>query len=135
MSVTLEVPGYRSFAFAATALRVPTEDGELLIEAGHRACVTALDIGPLTVHVGARTWLAALHGGELRVADDEVEIVAAAIEFADRVDVERARAARGEAAHLVEQDRDDRAALLALRRANVRLAVAARVHPTSGLGW
>ncbi|MBH0780839.1 hypothetical protein [Nocardia bovistercoris] len=132
LSVTLAVPGYRAFAFTATALRVPTATGELLIEAGHPSCVIPLDIGPFTVDAGARTWLAALHGGELRVADDEIDIVAATIEFADRIDVDRARAAQADAAHRLEHDRDDRAALLALRRANVRLAVAARVHPSPG---
>ncbi|WP_162240322.1 F0F1 ATP synthase subunit epsilon [Nocardia arizonensis] len=130
--MTLRVPGYRDFAFAATALRVPVDDGELLIEPGGGDFRADLDIGPLTVHAGSRDWLAAVHGGHLRVRNDVIDIDAVAIEFADRIDVRRARAAQGDAAERLREDRGDDDALSALRRANLRLAVAARVRPVAG---
>ncbi|AFU01063.1 F0F1 ATP synthase subunit epsilon [Nocardia brasiliensis] len=128
LAVVLEVPGYREFVFSADRVRVPTVDGVQVLEPGHDRMDVALDIGVLTVRAGAREWLAALHGGELRAVDDEIRLTAQGLEFAERIDVVRARTAQTDAAQRLTDDRSDDAARAALQRANVRLAVAARVH-------
>ncbi|MFI6044732.1 hypothetical protein ACIA8C_24100 [Nocardia sp. NPDC051321] len=128
LAVTLSVPGYREFAFGAEAVHVPAFDGAHLIEPGHHQLEMPLGIGVLTVRAGGRQWLAALHGGTVRVRDDEVRLMADALEFADRIDVTRARAAQSDAAQRLTTDRENADARAALQRANLRLAVAARVH-------
>ncbi|MFI6169424.1 hypothetical protein ACIBCN_21770 [Nocardia sp. NPDC051052] len=60
--------------------------------------------------------------------DDEVRLLADALEFADRIDVTRARAAQSDAAQRLTTDRENAAARAALQRANLRLAVATRIH-------
>ncbi|MFC9438730.1 hypothetical protein [Nocardia sp. NPDC057030] len=129
LAVALSVPGYREFVFGAQAVHLPALDGEYVIEPGHQELETALDIGVLTVRARGRQWLAALHGGTVRVRDDEVRLQAHALEFADRIDVTRARAAQSDAAQRLTNNREDTDARAALQRANLRLAVAARIHP------
>lgn len=132
LTVTLWVPGYHEFVFSADSIHVPTADGARVIEPGHRRLDITVDVGVLTVRAGAKEWLAALHGGRLRADDDQVRLVAETLEFAERIDVGRARAAQADAAQRLESDRADTEAHAALRRANLRLAVAARVHPDPG---
>ncbi|MGW4365522.1 hypothetical protein ACWEKT_07745 [Nocardia takedensis] len=132
MAVTLRVPGYREFAFLATAVRVPTTEGESLLEPGGPDLRADLDVGVLTICSGSRGWPAAVHGGWVEATDDAVRVYADAIEFADRIDVSRARQAQADAAEKLRHDRDDTAAYDALRRANVRMAVAALAHPGPG---
>lgn len=129
LAVTLSVPGYREFAFGAEAVAVPALHGEHVIEPSHPQQEITLGIGVLTVRAGGRQWLAALHGGTAWVRDGEVHLLANALEFADRIDVTRARAAQADAAQRLTSNRDDADARAALQRANLRLAVAARVHP------
>ncbi|KAA8888524.1 F0F1 ATP synthase subunit epsilon [Nocardia colli] len=129
LAVTLAVPGYREFAFGAEYVDVPALDGAHVIEPGHHRLEAPLGIGVLTVRAGGRQWLAALHGGVVRVRDDEVRLLAEALEFADRIDVTRAKAAQSDAAQRLTNNHADSGARAALRRANLRLAVAARVHP------
>ncbi|QIS03344.1 hypothetical protein F5X71_14355 [Nocardia brasiliensis] len=128
LAVVLAVPGYREFVFRADRVRVPTVDGVQVLEPGHDRVDATLDIGVLTVRAGTREWLAALHGGELRAADDEIRLTAQGLEFAERIDVARARTAQTDAAQRLTDDRRDTEARAALQRANVRLAVAARTR-------
>lgn len=129
LAIALAVPGYREFVFGAEAIHIPGLDGEYVIEPGQPPLEIELGIGVLTVRTGGREWLAALHGGSARVRDDEVRLLANAVEFAGRIEVTRARAAQSDAAQRLTGDREDADARTALQRANLRLAVAARVHP------
>ncbi|WP_216908476.1 F0F1 ATP synthase subunit epsilon [Nocardia noduli] len=128
LAVTLSVPGYRDFTVGVSAVLAPTVHGEYLIEPGHEPCAIALEHGALTLRADDRTWLAAVHTGTLSAQDDELRITADRIEFADRIDVERARWAQADAAERLRHDHGDADAHAALRRANLRLAVAARVR-------
>ncbi|WP_433662547.1 hypothetical protein ACQPW1_10550 [Nocardia sp. CA-128927] len=123
------MPGYREFVFGAEAVHVPALDGEYVIRPGHHHLEITLGVEVLTVRAGGREWLAALHGGTVRIRDDEVRLLADTVEFAGRIDVTRARVAQSDAAQRLTSDRDDADARAALQRANLRLAVAARVHP------
>ncbi|WP_433662615.1 F0F1 ATP synthase subunit epsilon [Nocardia sp. CA-128927] len=128
LAVTLSVPVHREFVFGAESIHVPTLDGGHMIEPGHHRLELTLGVGVLTIRARARQWRAALHGGFLRVRDDEVRLMAEVLEFADRIDVTRARVALEEAAQRLTTNREDADARAALQRANLRLAVAARVH-------
>ena len=72
----------------------------------------------------------ALSGGYAEVLDEVMTVLANAGEYADEIDIERARAARERAekrmAELSQEDKEFAAAEAALRRALVRLQVAGK---------
>ena len=76
----------------AVRMIVPTIDGQVGILARHINFVTALGMGPakLVTEDGERH--AACIGGMLAVTDGEVKVVATTFEWADEIDVERAKA-------------------------------------------
>jgi F-type H+-transporting ATPase subunit epsilon len=98
--------------------------GEIAFLTGHAPFVGALDIGTVTVRpASGADELVAVHGGFVEVSNNRVTILSDVAEIASQIDVERARRAaeRAEAALRGENDVEAEAAL---RRANVRLAVA-----------
>ncbi|MEX2293628.1 MAG: ATP synthase F1 subunit epsilon [Acidimicrobiales bacterium] len=99
-------------------------DGEIAFLTGHAPFVGALDIGKVTVRPDeGPDELVAVHGGFVEVSHDRVTILSDVAEVASQIDVVRAQAAadRAETALRVENDAEAEAAL---RRAQVRLAVA-----------
>jgi F-type H+-transporting ATPase subunit epsilon len=98
--------------------------GDIAFLTGHAPFVGALDVGKVTIRpTEGSDELVAVHGGFVEVSNDRVTILSDVAEVASQIDVERARQAqeRAESALRVEHDAEAEAAL---RRANVRLAVA-----------
>ncbi len=98
--------------------------GDIAFLTGHAPFVGALDIGKVTIRpADGPDELVAVHGGFVEVSNDRVTILSDVAEVASQIDINRARAAaeRAEAALRTETDAETEAAL---RRANVRLAVA-----------
>jgi F-type H+-transporting ATPase subunit epsilon len=98
--------------------------GDIAFLTGHAPFVGALDIGKVTIRpADGPDELVAVHGGFVEVSNDRVTILSDVAEVASQIDVNRARAAaeRAEAALRTDTDVEAEAAL---RRANVRLAVA-----------
>ena len=73
---------------------------------------------------GGGDQLVAVHGGFVEVSNDRVTILSDVAELEDQIDVPRARAAKERAEAALRADADDEAAAAALRRADLRLAVA-----------
>lgn len=98
--------------------------GDIAFLTGHSPFVGALGIGKVTVRPeqGADE-LVAVHGGFVEVSQDRVTILSDVAEVASQIDVERARRARDRAEAALRQ-RHDVEVEAALRRAEVRLAVA-----------
>ena len=107
---------------------VPTINGQIGILARHINFVTALGMGPakLVTEEGERH--AACIGGMVAVTDGEVKVVATTFEWADEIDVERAKASMARAeAMLAAPDCDEQTRQYAnarLKRAQVRLSIA-----------
>jgi F-type H+-transporting ATPase subunit epsilon len=98
--------------------------GDIAFLTGHAPFVGALDVGKVTIRpTEGSDELVAVHGGFVEVSNDRVTILSDVAEVASQIDVERARQAqeRAESVLRVEHDAEAEAAL---RRANVRLAVA-----------
>jgi F-type H+-transporting ATPase subunit epsilon len=116
--------------------------GDIAFLPGHAPFVGALEIGLLTIRSdGQSDQLVAVHGGFVEVSnapagpeaggDDEaplttVTVLSDVAELAEQIDVDRARQAQQRAEERVAQadDADRGEAQAALRRAQVRLAVA-----------
>ena len=112
----------------AVRFLVPTINGQVGILARHINYVTALGMGPakLVTEDGERH--AACIGGMLAVTDGEVKVVATTFEWADEIDVNRAKASLARAeAMLADPNCDEQTRQYAnarLKRAQVRLSIA-----------
>lgn len=123
-------PDGQCFDGQAVRLIVPTIDGQVGILARHINYVTALGMGPAKVITEEGERHAACIGGMLAVTNGDVKVVATTFEWADQIDVERAKAsiARAEAM-LAQPDADEQTRQYAnarIKRAKVRLGVAGK---------
>lgn len=104
--------------------------GEFGVLPKHISFLTLLEVGEMSYKQGGERHHLALSGGYAEVLDEVMTILANAGEYADEIDIERARAARERAekrmAELSQEDKEFAAVEAALRRALVRLQVAGK---------
>lgn len=104
--------------------------GEFGVLPKHISFLTLLEVGEMSYKQGGERRHLAISGGYAEVLDDVMTVLANAAEYADEIDVERARNARERAekkiAELNREEREFAAAETALHRALVRLQVAGR---------
>lgn len=107
----------RVWSGSATMVVARTTEGEIGILPGHESVLALLASGPVAVMTtGGETVRAAVHGGFLTVAGDNVSILAETAERAEDIDRQRAEEAKNRA--VTDDDEDAR------RRAETRLLVA-----------
>lgn len=103
------------------------KSGELGIMADHIPLVAPLEIGAVRLKNGGNEEVVAVSGGLLEVRPDKVTILAQAAEKADKIDIERALAAKERAERRLQEMKQDnidfKRAELALQRALNRLSV------------
>jgi len=121
-------PDGQCFDGQAVRLIVPTIHGQVGILARHINYVTALGMGQAKVVTEDGERWAACIGGMMAVTNGDVKVVATTFEWADQIDVERARAsiARAEAM-LADPNKDEHTVQYAnarIKRARVRLSAA-----------
>lgn len=121
-------PDGQCFDGQAVRLIVPTIHGQVGILARHINYVTALGMGQAKVVTEDGERWAACIGGMLAVTNGDVKVVATTFEWADQIDVERAKAsiARAEAM-LADPNKDEHTVQYAnarIKRACVRLSAA-----------
>lgn len=99
--------------------------GDIAFLTGHTPFLGALAIAPVRIKTtDGNLEVAAVHGGFVEVQDDLVTILSDVAELASHVDADRARRAKDELERH-GHDLEDAEAEAALRRAHVRLEVAA----------
>src|ERR1017187_5278247 len=114
-------------------VQIPGKNGELGILPGHAPLITELQIGEISYRAGANTRYLAVAWGFAEVLPDRVTILADSAERPEDIDVRRAQDAKARVEEALRQaapDLDYDAVLHALRRAEVRLAVAGRAGQT-----
>lgn len=117
------------FSGEVDSVVAPGAAGELGILPHHAPLLTTLSPGELRIRHGGQEQFLAVTGGFLEVLDNRVTILADAAEQADEILLERAEEAMRRAEERIsarESDMDLQQALAALRRAQVRVAVARR---------
>lgn len=120
-------PDGSAFDGQAEALRLRTTEGYVSIRAGHADYLAVLDIGVVTVTVDGTARDAACGGGFLSVEKGEVRLVATTFEYAEAIDLERAKAAEERAKQRIAAANEEREIALArvkLARALNRISVA-----------
>ena len=112
----------------AEELIVRTTSGDLGILAGHINCVSPLGMGQATVVVEGERRYAACIGGMVSVMNNQVSLVATTFEWADQIDMDRARASEERAKAIISDKKakpdDIRLAEARLKRALIRQNVA-----------
>lgn len=131
-AIELEVvtPERHVLAETVQSVEMPGKEGYLGILPGHAPLLTELGIGTLSYVKGAETrYLTVIHG-YAEVLPDRVIVLAEISERAEEINVERTRAAEGDAraklAKSVAGEKDWEEASLALERALVRLQTATK---------
>lgn len=114
----------------ACQLSLRVLDGDVSILAGHIPYLTAVEMGECRVYEneGEKPRRAACCGGMLTVSDKEALLAPTTFEWAEDIDVERAKAAKEKAISVLsatDSETKMRLAKLKLARAEVRLKVAA----------
>lgn len=112
----------------AAEVQLPGEKGYLGVLPGHAPLITELGIGELSYHdaSGKESTRIAVISGFAEVLPDRVTVLAETAEFAEEIDLERARAALERARNRIAAnptDLDWERATAALQRALVRIKV------------
>jgi F-type H+-transporting ATPase subunit epsilon len=110
-------------------VQIPGKSGYLGILPGHAPLLTELMIGEISYSKGGTMVYLAVSWGFAEVLPDKVTILADTAERAEDIDVQRAQEAKAKAEEELRnpsQEMDYDAVNRALRRAEVRLEVAAR---------
>ena len=111
----------------AESLLVRTDDGDVEILAGHTDFLASVGIGRTRIRIGGEDRFASASGGFLSVSGGEVKLVTITFEFADQIDLSRAKAAKEKAEAAIAKANGERAERLAkakLARALNRINVA-----------
>lgn len=118
------------FDGSAEELIVRTTTGDTGILAGHINYVAPLGMGEATVVVDGKKRRGACIGGMVSVVDGKVTLLPTTFEWADQIDLERARASEQRAQSVLENksvsDTEIVMAKARLKRALIRKSVASR---------
>ena len=132
MTFHLEIvtPDGVSFDGQAESLYVRTQQGDIGILPNHIDYLAALGMGQARVTVDGQTRTAACIGGMVSVSAGEVKLVATTFEWAEDIDVKRAKAAEERARRAIDgnklSEEELRLAEARLKRALVRQSVGRR---------
>ena len=122
----------------AMEAQIPAKGGYLGVLPGHTPLLSEMGVGELSYHVGGRVNYCTAMGGFVEVLGDRVIVLADSAERAQEIDVGRAQAARDRAMKRLATPNDPnidwKRAEAALKRADVRLQVAARAGASSAAG-
>ena len=116
-----------AFDGMAESLLVQSIDGYVEFLAGHIDYITAIGTGKARIKTDGRDRFASVSGGFVTVANGEIKLVAVTFEFAENIDLERAKLAKERAKDVISTSKDSKAveiARLKLQRAISRINVA-----------
>ncbi len=129
-SFQLEIvtPDGIEYSGKAQSLLVRTDTGDVEILAGHADFIAALDTGRTRIrYEDGKSRFASSSGGFITVNREGVKLVATTFEFADEIDLKRAKVAAERAERAIEAaktERDEKVARAKLARALNRINVA-----------
>ena len=93
----IATPDGLEFEGEVESLLVRTAEGDAEILAGHTDFLSALSVGRTRITVGGEKHFASSSGGFVSVKNGEVSVVCTTFEFAEEIDIKRAKAAKEKA--------------------------------------
>ena len=129
LNVEIVTPQGTIYTGEVTVCTAPGTDGKFQVLAEHAAFLTTLEIGELRLETAGGIKILACAGGFLEVKDNQVSIVVESAEFAEKIDVERARSAKARAEQRLEGgvDIDVPRAQIALAKAINRIKISSHL--------
>ena len=124
MELEIVTPEKLFFSGEVDEVNVPGAEGYLGILPGHAPLLSELQIGVISYRQGSQETHLFCSWGFAEVLPDRVSVLVEVAETPDKIDVERARAARTAAEVALAADKDDADAAGAMARADLRLNVA-----------
>ena len=128
-SLTIVTPDGLRYEGQAEELIVRAVSGDMGILAGHINCVAPLGMGMATVKIDGEKRFGACIGGMVTVLDGAVKLVPTTFEWAEGIDVARAKLSEARAKEILadktSSDTDIRLAEARLKRSLIRQSVAA----------
>lgn len=119
-------PDGLEYSGMAESLLIRTDEGDVEILAGHTDLLASVGIGRARIREGGNNRFASVAGGFITVKGGKVKLVATTFEFADNIDVERARRAKERAELILSRasgEQDERVAKAKLARALNRINI------------
>lgn len=92
--LTVVTPDGLAFSGEIESVLVRTTDGDVEILAGHADFLAAITIGRTRIIEGGKSRLASSAGGFITVKEGEAKMVCTTFEFAENIDIARAKAAK-----------------------------------------
>lgn len=120
-------PDGRAFEGMVESLLVHAIDGDVEFLAGHVDYLTSLGIGRARIKIAGKNRYASVSGGFVTVTSGDVKLIATTFEFAENIDIDRARAAKDRAKEILASSKDSKAIEISrvkLQRAIARINVA-----------
>ena len=127
LNIDVVTPKGIKYSGEAISCTAPGWDGEFQILKDHASMVTQLNIGSLSFEVDGKRKIMSTSGGYLEIQKNNISIIAETAEWADKIQVDRAREAEQRARERLkghDGDIDVDRAKLALARALNRIRVA-----------
>lgn len=111
-------------------IKIRTSEGDIGILANHENYVCNINAGLLSIKIDDKFKNSALSEGILKIIDGEVVVLANTAEWADEIDVERAKRAKEKAEQIIKDSAnvkvDISLAEIKLKRALARISVASK---------
>ena len=129
LNIEIVTPQGLKFSGNVDACTAPGIDGTFQILAGHASLLSMLNVGEIKFDFGDSTRFMATSGGFLEVKSNKVTIMAETAEWAEDIEIERAREAERRARSRIEggEGEDIDRAQLALARALNRIQVSKHI--------
>jgi F-type H+-transporting ATPase subunit epsilon len=129
LNVEIVTPDGIVFTGDVTSCTAPGAHGQFQILSGHASLLANLQIGEIKVQKQDDKKVLATSSGFLEVKDNNISIIVESAEFADNIDIARAKEAEKRAKRRLEEKGDDNLvrANLALLRALNRLKVSSQI--------
>ena len=108
----IATPDGLEFEGEVESLLVRTAEGDAEILAGHTDFLSALGTGRARIMVSGEKRFASSSGGFVSVKNGEVSMVCTTFEFADEIDINRAKAAKEKAEAALASSKDKKAEAL-----------------------
>jgi len=129
-TVTIVTPSGTQEEYNVNHMRAPGSEGDFGVLTGHLPLMTGLRVGAIRLDTDKGQIVWATAGGYVEVLGDQVTILAENAERSDKIDMERAKAARERALGRLSErgsDLDVERAKLALVRAFNRIKIVTQV--------
>ena len=125
--IEIVTPDGPAYCGEVESLLIRTDDGDVEILAGHADFLSSISTGRARLTIDGKNRFASVNGGFISVSKNEVRLCTITFEFADQIDLERAKRAKDRAEKALSaanDQRDERIARAKIARASSRINVA-----------